>query len=818
MVILKFGGTSVGNNERIEKVAFILKKRFAKSGQTIIVLSALSGITDELIKMSKTASKGDISYKTSFIYIEGKHINLVKTLLPVKKQTEVLATIKLTLNELEDVLHGVFLVKELSARTLDFIMSFGERLSTYIITSYLSTTGLKVEFIDTRELIVTDDSFGNAKVDFEITDKKIKNAFKNFTGLKIVTGFIASTTNNETTTLGRGGSDFTASIFAAALNAREIEIWTDVDGVLTADPRKVKNSFPIRNLSYEEAMELSHFGAKVIYPPTMQPALNKNIPIRIKNAFNPDFEGTLVSRKTNSSSYLIKGISSIDNIALISIRGSGMIGVSGTAQRIFGTLAAKNISVILITQASSEHSLCIAVLPLFAQTAKKAIEYEFRFEIKDGLVNEPEIENSMSIIAIVGENMRKTPGISGKIFNSLGRNGINIAAIAQGSSERNISVVISQQDEAKALNVIHDAFFLSPAKSVNIFLVGPGKVGATLLKQIIQQEEYLKKEYGLRFRIVGLADSKKMFFDVNGVSTNDWKEKLSASELKTDLSQFINEMVRLNLSNSIFIDCTASREVVKNYKEIFKSNISIVTPNKIANSSSLSEYLELKEYAFKHNVRFAYETNVGAGLPIIGTLKDLVSSGDKILKIEGILSGTLSYIFNSFDRTKKFSEIVLEAKEKGFTEPDPREDLKGTDVARKLLILAREIGIELEFDQIKIQNIVPEKLRNIKSVDEFLDKLREYDSYFEEKRIAAENKKMKLRYVAELMNNKAKIFLTEVDQDHPFYFLDGSDNILAVKTVNCGKRPIVIKGPGAGIEVTAAGVFADVIRISNYLS
>jgi aspartokinase/homoserine dehydrogenase 1 len=618
--------------------------------------------------------------------------------------------------------------------------------------------------------------------------------------------------------LGRGGSDYTASIFAAALNSKEIEIWTDVNGVLTADPRKVKNSFSIEKLSYEEAMELSHFGAKVIYPPTMQPALNKNIPIRIKNTFNPDFDGTLISKKTDGSNYLIKGISSIDNIALISVHGSGMVGVSGTAQRIFGALASKNISVILITQASSEHSICFAVLPAFAQSAKKVIEHEFRYEIKEGVVNEPWIEDSMSIIAVVGENMRKTTGISGKIFNSLGKNGVNIAAIAQGSSERNISVVISQQDEAKALNVLHDAFFLSPVKTVNLFLIGPGNVGTILINQISQQDNYLTKEYGLKFKLVGLADSKKMIFDKNGIGIIDWKEKLSTSAIKTNLSGFVKEMVRLNLSSSIFVDCTANTEVVKKYKEIFEANISIVTPNKIANSSDLNEYKILKEVALKHNVRFAYETNVGAGLPIVGTLKDLVSSGDKILKLEGILSGTLSFIFNSFGKDKKFSEVVAIAKERGYTEPDPRDDLKGTDVARKLLILAREIGIEKELVEIKVENIVPARLQKIKSADEFLRRLKDYDSYFERKRSSAEKKKKKLRYIAELENNKAKVSLREVDKEHPFYFLDGSDNILSVRTVNCGNRPIVIKGPGAGVDVTAAGVFADIIRISNYLS
>jgi bifunctional aspartokinase / homoserine dehydrogenase 1 len=818
MQILKFGGSSVGNSDRIKNVAEILKKRSFKSKKIIVVLSAFQGVTDELISTSITASKGDINYKLTLRKIEDNHINVIKALLPVKEQTAILSFVKLTLNELEDVLHGVFLVKELSPRTLDFIMSFGERLSCYITANYLKTIGVKAEYIDSRTLIRTDDSFGNAKVDFTITNKNIREALKNFTGVKIITGFIASTLNNETTTLGRGGSDYTASIIAAALDAKEIEIWTDVNGVLTADPRKVLNSFSINSLSYEEAMELSHFGAKVIYPPTMHPALNKKIPLRIKNTFNPSFEGTLISSKTNGSGFLIKGISSIDNISLISIHGSGMVGVAGISQRIFGALAAKNISVILITQASSEHSLCFAVLPLAALSAKKAIEQEFRFEIKEGLINEPEVENSMSIIAVVGENMRRTPGISGKVFNSLGRNGINIAAIAQGSSERNISVVIWQQDESKALNVLHDAFFLSPAKSVNLFLIGPGKVGTNLINQIIQQENYLKKEYGLKVKVTGLANSKKMFFDINGIDVKSWKEKISSSGTNTNLTDFVDEMRRMNLSNSIFIDCTASKDVVKEYKKILKSNISIVTPNKIANSSSQILYNELKETAFKHNVKFAYETNVGAGLPIIGTLKDLVSSGDKIVKIEGILSGTLSYIFNSFDKDKSFSEIVIDANEKGFTEPDPRDDLKGIDVARKLLILAREIGINLELKQVKIENIVPEKLRSIKDANEFLVKLKEYNSYYEEKRLSAEKKDKKLCYIAELVNGKARIYLKEVGIDHPFYSLNGTDNILSVTTMNCGNRPIVIKGPGAGIEVTAAGVFADVIRISNYLS
>ncbi|HSR17095.1 MAG TPA: bifunctional aspartate kinase/homoserine dehydrogenase I, partial [Ignavibacteriaceae bacterium] len=692
MEILKFGGSSIGSADRINNVVEIIKNSKKKSGKIAVVFSAFHGITDKLIKLSKLAAKGDQAYLDLCKEIEEIHLNTIKKIISVRNQSSVLTHVKLTLNELEDVIHGVYLVKELSLRTLDFIMSFGERISAYIISKVFEDRNIESEFLDSRDLIITDTTYGSARVIFDQTNEKIKKHFDEHKKLQIITGFIASSLEGQTTTLGRGGSDYTASIFAAALKAKEIEIWTDVDGVLTADPKKVKKAFSIKSLTYEEAMELSHFGAKVIHPPTMQPALNKKIPIRIKNTFNPSFDGTIISEKGDSKNFSIKGISSIDDIALLRIQGSGMIGVAGIARRIFGALAAKKVSVILISQASSEHSICFAVLPQYSEDAKRAIEDELRFEIKDKLVSEILTEKNLSIIAVVGENMRKTPGISGKVFQALGRNGINVVAIAQGSSELNISAVVPKVDEEKALNALHDAFFLTTSKTVNIFLVGTGLIGSTLLKQINHQKNYLSEEYNLSFKVIAIANSKKMVFDTNGSDTDNWKETLREKGSKTNLDKFVDSMKSLNLPNSIFVDCTASEEVTLYYTDILKSAISVVTPNKRANSKDYSFYQSTKDAARKHNVRFLYETNVGAGLPIIGTLKDLVSSGDRVDKIEGVLSGTLSYIFNSFAENKKFSNIIKEAKEKGYTEPDPREDLNGLDVPRKLVILAREIG------------------------------------------------------------------------------------------------------------------------------
>ncbi|MCL5029655.1 MAG: bifunctional aspartate kinase/homoserine dehydrogenase I [Bacteroidetes bacterium] len=818
MKILKFGGSSVGDAERIKNVIEILKQSIEENKKIAVIFSAFQKVTDNLIKMSQLAAAGNTEYLEYYKKLEQRHISTAQEILAIKTQSGILAQLKFTLNELEDVLHGVYLVKELSARTQDFILSFGERLSAFIIAHALIDRNIDSEFLDARNLIKTDEAFGGAKVDFELTYNNIKEHFKSHKKLQVITGFIGSTNINETTTLGRGGSDYSASIFGAALDVDEIEIWTDVDGVLTADPKKVKKAFPLKGMTYEEAMELSHFGAKVIHPPTMHPAMEKKIPIRIKNTFNPSFEGTVINGHTNNSNFSIKGISSIDDIALLRIQGGGMVGVAGIAQRIFSALAGKQINIILITQASSEHSLCLAVLPKFAAAAKKAIQQELHYEIKERLILDPIVETNLSIIAVVGENMRRTPGIAGKVFQALGKNGVNIIAIAQGSSELNISAVISRDDEAKTLNALHDAFFLSIAKTVNLFIVGTGLVGGTLLKQIDNQTEFLAREYLLNVKIIGLANSRKMLIDSNSIDPLNWDKRINEDGIKTNLDSLIEEMKKLNLPNSIFVDCTASDKVSLRYKEILDSSISVVTPNKRANASSFDYYIQLKQSAIKHNVRFLYETNVGAGLPIISTLNDLVSSGDKVIKIEGVMSGTLSYIFNSYTNGKTFSQIVKEAKEKGFTEPDPREDLNGMDVARKLLILARETGLSLELKDIKVENLVPEAARNTKSVDEFFEKLKEFDHEFEEKRKWAESKGNVLRYVALLENGKAEISLQEVNDKHPFYSLSESDNIFALTTKHYQNRPIVVKGPGAGADVTAAGVFADVIRISNYLS
>ncbi len=816
MKVLKFGGSSVANSKRIEDVIKIITDSLTENKSIAVIFSAFQGVTDKLLFLSSAAAEGNSAYTDELKILENLHLNIVRELVSVKHQSKILGNLKLRFNELEDVLHGLSLIKELSPKINDYVASFGERLSAYIISEALIGRNIECEFLDSREVIKTDNTFGNAKIIFELTYKNIKSYFKTHTKTQIITGFISSTLNNETTTLGRGGSDYSASIFGAALNVKEIQIWTDVDGVMTADPRKVKNAFSIKRLSYVEAMELSHFGAKVIHPPTMQPALDKNIPIVIKNTFNREFKGTIISKRIEENKFSVKAFSSIDNISLLRVEGSGMVGVAGIAERIFKALSVKKINVIMITQASSEHSLCLAILPQFAESAKNSITEELQYEILKKQVNEISIENNLSIIAVVGENMRKTHGISGRIFQALGRNGINISAIAQGSSELNISMVISNADESKALNALHDSLFLSKEKTINLFLVGTGLIGGTLLKQIHNQTNFLAKEFGIGIKIIGLANSRKMLINSEGIKPENWINDLMSSSHKTKLINFIDDMRSLNLPNSVFVDCTAADEVVEKYFDILNSNISIVTPNKKANSSSYKNYLALRESANKHNVKFLYETNVGAGLPVINTLKDLVSTGDIVTKIEGVLSGTLSFIFNSYNGEKPFSEVVKEAREKGYTEPDPREDLNGLDVARKLLILARELGLSLELKDIQVENLVPEGARKAKSIDDFFIQLKKYDSQFKARADQAKNNSKALRYIARLEKGKAKVSLQEVDAKHPFYSLQESDNIIAFTTSYSLNRPVVVKGPGAGAEVTAAGVFSDIIRASQY--
>jgi aspartokinase/homoserine dehydrogenase 1 len=814
MKVLKFGGSSVQTPERIRNVIEIVK---ADKQARVVVCSAFGGVTDQLIATAKLAEKGDESYKNLFKDIEKKHIEAAKELIEIKRQSSVVAQVKNMLNDLEELLEGIFLLKELSKRTLDHIVSFGERFSSYIISEYAKDAGLNAAYLDTRKVIKTNSNFTNAVVDFELTDKLIQEYLSQHTELQVATGFIASNPEGVTTTLGRGGSDYTVSIFGAALNALAIEIWTDVDGVMTADPRKVAQAFSVPSLTYEEAMELSHFGAKVIYPPTMVPALKKNVPIFIRNTFNPNFRGSIIDSTHNPDDKAVKGITSISNIALLRVQGSGMVGVAGVSARLFTALAKDSISVILITQASSEHSICFAVKPEDAPSAVKLINNEFALEIERSEIDKIVAEYDLSIVAIVGENMKKTSGVAGKMFQSLGKNGINISAIAQGSSELNISVVIRKEDEVKALRALHQAFFLSDIKVINAFMVGVGLIGSTLLKQMQEQKSYLLKEYNIDFKVIGLANSKKKVTDAKGIDLTAWKDRLANSPEPMTMEGFMQDMIHLNLPNSVFIDNTASATVSNFYEQILSASISIVTPNKIASSSGYQQYNNLKELAKKHDVVYLYETNVGAALPVISTLRDLVNSGDKIMKIEAVLSGTLSFIFNTFDSTTKFSEVVKEAKLKGFTEPDPREDLSCSDVARKILILTRECGYAMESKDIIIHGFIPESCAKAPSVEDFFTELEKADAYFEEMRAKAEKEDKILRCIAKFESGKADIALQAVGREHPFFQLSGSDNIIAFTTARYPERPLLVKGAGAGAEVTAAGVFADMIRIANYL-
>ena len=827
MKVLKFGGTSVGSADTIKTVADILEDYHQEGVSCVVVVSAMGGITDRLIALSHRAAEGDESYTDLLKELEEHHFDAARTLIGVQAQSRVFAYLKTLLNELDDLLHGVFLLRERSARSLDLVSSFGERLSAYLISQYVNERGLSAEFLDARQIIVTDQEFNNAKVDFEATNRNIIEYFREHSALQVVTGFIAATPDEETTTLGRGGSDYTASIIGAALNAEEIEIWTDVDGVMTADPRQVPTAFSLDAISYIEAMEMSHFGAKVIYPPTMLPVLSKNIPLRIRNTFHREFPGTVISHDPYSSviseslktskTPAVKGISSIKEVALLALQGSGMIGIPGISSRLFGALARRKINVIMITQASSEHTITFAVSPADADGAQRTMQGEFEVEIASGKIDPPRVEQQLSIVAIIGENMRQTPGISGKLFSAMGRNGINVRAIAQGSSEVNLSVVIGQRNLSKALNTVHEAFFLSEKKTLNVFMAGVGLIGKTLLQQINQQDAYLLENRLLRINFVGLTNSKKMLLDESGIAPGEWRQELESRGEGSDIATFVCRMEEMNLPNSVFIDCTSSEAVVEFYHEVLKSAISVVTPNKLANSRSYEHYQKLKQAAMRAGVKFLYETNVGAGLPVIRVLQELKDSGDKVYKIEGVLSGTLSYLFNSFTEGTKFSSVVREAQEKGFTEPDPRDDLNGMDVARKILILAREIGVPLELNQVTVENILPEECQQAESVDAFFAALAKHDDTFEQRRRQAETEDKRLRFIATLENQQASVQLLAVDASHPFYNLSGSDNVISYTTDRYRERPLVVKGPGAGAEVTAAGVFADVISISNYL-
>ena len=828
MQILKFGGTSVGSVESIKQVIQIIDNQrhgdeLHTNGQIVVVFSAMGGITNQLIEIGQMAITGETDYMELVRRIEDRHFNVVKALIPVKEQSKVVGHIRGIINELEDLLRGVSLIRELTLRTHDLITSFGERLSTTVITECVKSRGIPAQFLDARKIIKTDAQFGQAEVNYTLTNQLIQEHFAKSTDrsgapVQMVTGFIGSTQKNETTTLGRGGSDYTASIIGAALNAEMIDIWTDVDGMMTADPRKVPNAFNIPTITYAEAMELSHFGAKVIYPPSLQPAFARNIPIRVLNTFNPTHSGTVVSRTAERRQYTITGISSIDDIALVNVQGSGMIGVAGVSAKLFGVLAAHKISVILISQASSEHSICFAIDPRGAENVKTILDAEFATEIEHGHIDNIAIERDLSVIATVGEGMKKSSGIAGKLFSVLGKNGVNIVAVAQGSSEINISVVINKNNLSKALNSLHNIFFQSEARVLNLYLVGTGLIGKTLLKQIFDQSEYLRSEKLLKVCVVGMSNTKKMLLDPKGISLDDWRERLLTEGVTTSLPAFVEKIKDYNLPNSVFIDCTSDKDIVQFYESLLDANISVVTPNKVANSGPYAEYRRLQRTALNRGVKFLYETNVGAGLPIINTVQGLMTSGDRFLKIEAILSGTLSYIFNTFRLGTSFADVVREAKEKGYTEPDPRDDLNGQDVARKILILAREAGFPLEPEDVTITNLLPESCLSAPTIAAFFDELERNNDYFENLLNKAEANNEKLRFVASFENNKASIGLRQVGIEHPFYQLTGADNIVSFTTERYKDRPLVIKGPGAGAEVTASGVFADVVSIGSYLA
>ena len=821
MHVLKFGGTSVGSVESIRQVIRIVDAHRKQETPIVVVLSAMSGVTNQLIEIGQMATNGQIDYMELVRRIEDRHFNVVKAIFPVKEQGRVFAAVRGTINELEDLLRGVSLIRELTPRTLDLIMSFGERLSNLVVAECTKASGVPAAFCDARDLIKTDAQFGHAEVNYTLTNPLIQAFFEKESGssapVQFITGFIGSTEKGETTTLGRGGSDYTASILGAALNAEVIDIWTDVDGMMTADPRKVPNAFNIPTITYAEAMELSHFGAKVIYPPSLQPAFARNIPIRVLNTFNAEHAGTVVSRTADRRQYTITGISSIDDVVLVNVQGSGMIGVAGVSAKLFGILAQHKISVILISQASSEHSICFAIDPKGADRVKLILDEAFAADIASGHVDNISIERDLSIIATVGEGMRKSSGIAGKLFSVLGKNGVNVVAVAQGSSEINISVVITKNNLSKALNALHNVFFQSEARVLNVFMVGTGLIGQTLLRQIHAQADYLRQEKLLKICVVGLSNTKKMVLNPNGLDLHSWKEFQQLEGVTTSLPAFFEKIKSYNLPNSVFIDCTSDKDIVQYYESLLDANISVVTPNKVANSGSYAEYRRLQRTALNRGVKFLYETNVGAGLPIINTLQGLLTSGDRFLKIEAILSGTLSYIFNTFAPGTSFVDVVREAKEKGYTEPDPRDDLSGQDVARKILILAREAGFPLEPEDVTVETLLPPSCLDAPTIPTFFDALKAENDYFEAMLNEATLKGEKLRMIATFEHGKAVIGLRGVGPEHPFYQLTGADNIISFTTERYKERPLVIKGPGAGAEVTASGVFADMVSIGSYL-
>ncbi|OKL40045.1 bifunctional aspartate kinase/homoserine dehydrogenase I [Pontibacter flavimaris] len=816
MKILKFGGTSVGSAQSISTLVQLVKEQQQRGEPVALVCSALSGVTNTLLQLVTEAAAGK-EFGTGLKTIEDRHFELVKELLEVKHQNIALLGLRLYFNELEEILAGIKALGEASPRTSDRLVAYGELCSNYTVAHVLRQHGVNAVFADARQLIKTDSNYGRVTVDEARTYELVRAYFSQLSGaIPVITGFIASDHQGNTTTLGRGGSDYTAALVGAAVGADEVQIWTDVDGFMTADPRLVKKAFPLKQLSYNEAIELSYFGAKVVHPPTMLPAIARKIPIVVKNTFNPSFAGTAIGAQSSVNGSLVKGITSIPAVSLLTVQGGGMVGYKGFSGRLFSALAQVGVNVILITQASSEHSITLAVSPKDAPVARKALEAEFRYELLAGKLSPPSVEEGYSVMAVVGENMKQAIGLSGKLFSALGRSGVNVSAIAQGSSELNISVVVSSEDISKALNSVHDALFLSPLKTLNVYCCGTGNIGATLLRQLEQHQEHLQASRHLKVNLVGVCNSRSMLWNRDGISLKDWQDELVEHGEQASLERFLEQAVSLNLPNSVFIDNTGSADVAGTYRQLFKQSFSVVTCNKIRNCGTFSDYYKDKQAVRKYGVDYLFETNVGAGLPIIKTLHDLLISGDQVLKIEAILSGTISYIFNEYKGDRTFAEVVREAQQKGFTEPDPRDDLSGLDFARKMLILARETGLPVELQDVQIEPILPESCIAAPTVEAFYQELEKSEPYFSRLKEEATATGKALRYIGSLEEGKVKVELVMAGPQHPFYSLSGSDNIISFTTDRYRLNPMVIKGPGAGAEVTAAGVLADLVRVAAH--
>ena len=808
MKVLKFGGTSVGSVESILSLKNIVEHQ---SQDVIVVVSALGGITDKLIATSKLAVKGDEAYRGEFEAMVERHHTMIATIITdEEKRTKLLATVDSLLDQLRSIYYGVFLIRDISPKTSAAIVSYGERLSSNIVATLIEGA----EWKDSRSFIKTELKHGKHVLDSELTNRLVREAFCELPAITVVPGFISSDKySGEVTNLGRGGSDYTASIIAAALDAETLEIWTDVNGFMTADPRVIHTAYTITELSYVEAMELCNFGAKVIYPPTIYPVCVKNIPIRVKNTFNPSDPGTVIKDKIENDRKPIKGISSINGTTLITVTGLSMVGVIGVNRRIFTALADNGISVFMVSQASSENSTSIGVRDEDADEAVRVLNHEFAKEIETGAMFPMHAESGLATIAIVGENMKHTPGIAGKLFGTLGRSGISVIACAQGASETNISFVVESKYLRKSLNVLHDSFFLSEYNVLNLFICGVGTVGGNLISQIQSQYEELKQSRRLKLNVVGISSSHNAIFCREGIDLGNYREELAKSA-PSDINHLREEVIGMNIFNSVFVDCTASSEVAGLYQEFLDHNISVVAANKVAASSDYESYLKLKETALKRGVKFLFETNVGAGLPIIGTINDLKNSGDKILKIEAVLSGTLNFIFNEISADVPFSETVLRAKQQGYSEPDPRIDLSGKDVVRKLVILAREAGYKVEQDDVEKHLFVPDEFFK-GSIDDFWKNLPSLDADFEAKRKVLESENKRWRFVAKLEHGKTSVSLEAVGQHHPFYDLEGSNNIVLLTTERYREYPMLIQGYGAGAGVTAAGVFANIMSIAN---